>query len=299
MPKARLHRGFTLVEALVVIAIIAILIGLTVPAVQRVRDAASRVQCLNNLRQIGLALHQYHDAQKVLPPGMSYRDGQDPFLYMSWNTRLLPFLEQSSLWEQSVRAYTQFPDPFFHNPPHPLDTVVPTYGCPAESRTLAPAQVSGSGLSIALTAYLGVQGTNQFRRDGLLFVDSKVRFVEVTDGLSNTLFVGERPPSPDNRFGYCYAGWGLNRDGTGDMVLGVLARNFGSSSVLDCPDGPYVFGPGNINDPCAIFHFWSLHIGGAHFLFGDGSVKFLSYSAAPLLPALATRAGGDVSILPD
>jgi prepilin-type processing-associated H-X9-DG protein len=281
----------------VVIAIIAILIGLTIPTVQRVRDAASRIQCANNVRQIGFALHQYHDAHKVLPPGMSYRDGTDPFLYMSWHTRILPFLEQGSLWNEAVRAYAEAPDPFWFNPPHSLTTVVPVFGCPSDGRTLDIFQLPGS-TQVALTSYQGVQGTNQFRRDGLLFVDSQIRFAAITDGLSNTLLVGERPPSTDGIFGFWYAGWGNNKDGTGDMVLGVRAFNLGMWAP-GCPEGPYAYTQGRLSNQCDLFHFWSLHIGGANFLFADGSVHFLSYSVDPQFPALATRAGGEVVQLLD
>ncbi len=87
------RRAFTLIELLVVIAITAILVALLVPAVQRVRDAAARVQCLNNLKQIGLAAHQHHDAKKVLPAGMRWNKGQDPMLMSSWLVALLPFVE--------------------------------------------------------------------------------------------------------------------------------------------------------------------------------------------------------------
>src|SRR5579884_1502881 len=94
MKLSQQRYSLTLLEVLVVIAIIGVLIGLLMPAVQRVRDAAMRTHCTNNLRQIGLALQQYHDTQGSLPPGMSYHDGTDRYPFMSWHTRILPFLEQ-------------------------------------------------------------------------------------------------------------------------------------------------------------------------------------------------------------
>jgi prepilin-type N-terminal cleavage/methylation domain-containing protein/prepilin-type processing-associated H-X9-DG protein len=285
--------GMTLVEVTVVLAIIGVLIALLIPAVQQVRDVAARAQCANNLRQIGLALHQYHDTHKVLPRGMSYQDGKDPYLYMSWHTRLLPYLEQQPLWQKALKAYAQYPDPFWNNPPHPLDMVLAVYGCPADGRTAVPGQHN-----VAFTSYLGVEGINQIRVDGVLFVDSRIRFADVRDGLSNTLFVGERPPGADDIFGYWYAGWGNNKDGTADMVLGVRSLNIGGAEP-GCPLGPYTYRPGGQNDPCDAFHFWSLHPGGAHFLFGDGGVRFLTYSADPLMPALATRSGGEPVAPPD
>ncbi len=280
--------AFTLIELLVVLAIIGILTALLTAAVQRARAAAARLECANHLKQLGVALHHYHDAHRTLPVGMSYQGGADPYLYMGWHTRLLPFIEQKALWDQAQKAYAQTSEPFFHNPPHPLDAVIPLYTCPADGRSFVSAKAR-----IGLTSYLGVQGTNQKFKDGVLFVDSHIRFADVTDGLSNTLFVGERPHSGDEGFGFWYAGWGDAKDGTADMVLGVRSFNLGAIQPA-CPFGPYQFGPGRTQNNCDVYHFWSLHTGnGAHFLFGDGSVHFLSYASAPLLPALASRAGGE------
>ncbi|MGL4550810.1 MAG: DUF1559 domain-containing protein, partial [Gemmataceae bacterium] len=101
----RTHRraAFTLIELLVVISIVAVVIGLLLTAVQRVREAAARLKCLNNLKQVGLAIHAYHAANGQLPPGVSNLRG-DSFPYMSWNTRLLPFLEQEGAWKQATAA---------------------------------------------------------------------------------------------------------------------------------------------------------------------------------------------------
>jgi len=288
--------GYTLIETLVVIAIIAVLIGLLLPAVQHVRDAANRTRCKNNMRQVGLAFHQYHDAQGTLPPGVSYRGGADPYPFMSWNTRLLPFLEQCSLWTKAQNAFVK-DRRFLHNPPHTgLATVVLTFGCPADGRTL---ELGDVGFKVAFTAYLGVEGTDQFRKDGILYLDSHIRLADITDGTSSTLVVGERPPSADGAFGWWYAGEGQNMDGSADMLLGAREFNVGSSWARDCSPGPYEFGPGRVENQCDAFHFWSLHSGGAHFLFADGSVRLLGYSAAPILPALATRNGGESVPLPD
>jgi prepilin-type N-terminal cleavage/methylation domain-containing protein/prepilin-type processing-associated H-X9-DG protein len=285
--------AFTLIELLVVIAIIAVLIGLTLAAVQRARDAANRTKCLNNLRQIGLALHHYHDSNAMLPPGLTYRNGADPFPFMSWNTRLLPFLEQENLWRQAQQAFAQDPR-FLHNPPHiGLATVMPAYACPADPNTLEARHV-GVTLNVAFTSYLGVEGTDQFRKDGVLYLDSHTRFADIRDGLSTTLLVGERPASADGALGWWYAGEGQSKDGSGDMVLGVRERNV-STYGPGCPAGPYHFGPGRLQNQCDAFHFWSLHSSGAHFLFADGSVHLLPYSTDSILPALATRAGGETA----
>lgn len=296
MPPCYRRPAYSLVEVLVVIAIIATLIGLILPAVQRVRDAADRSKCSNNLRQIALALHQYHDAHLALPPGMSYRGGQDPLPFMSWHARLLPYVEQTALWEESIRAY-QTNSWFLDNPPHTgFPTVMPVFICPSDSRTDTPSTIQSR--RPAFTSYLGVEGTDQYQRDGVLFVDSAIRLVDVRDGTSHTLLVGERPPSTNEAFGWWYGGIGQRWDGSCDMVLGAREQNVRYPTI--CPDGPYEFGPGRVTEPCDMFHFWSPHIGGgAHFATADGSVHFLRYLANPLLPALATRAGGEAVSLPD
>jgi prepilin-type N-terminal cleavage/methylation domain-containing protein len=294
--RPRLRRSaFTLIELLVVIAIIAILIGLLIPAVQRVRDAGLRAQCANHLRQLGLAFHQYHLTHRTLPAGCSYRDGKDPYPHLSWCARLLPYLEQERLWDETNRAFQKDKN-FLHNPPHTaLSTVLPILLCPSESRSLRPARPIA-----ALLSYPGNGGIDFEKRDGVLFIDSQVRLTDITDGTSYTLLVGERPPSGTMQFGWWYAGWGQNKDGSADMVLGVreIARLTYTPDV-HCPAGPYQFGPGRMDNECDAFHFWSLHPGGAHFLIADGSVRFLNYSSAHILPALATRARGDVISLPE
>src|SRR5206468_1044942 len=95
----------SLLELLVVIAIIGILLTLTLAAVQRVRAAADRLECANHLRQVGIALHNYHGAYRSLPPGCSYQNGTDPFPHMSWMTRILPYLEQQALWDHAIAAF--------------------------------------------------------------------------------------------------------------------------------------------------------------------------------------------------
>jgi prepilin-type processing-associated H-X9-DG protein len=151
---------------------------------------------------------------------------------------------------------------------------------------------------VAYTAYVGVWGTSSLVRDGCLYVDSKIRLADVSDGLSSTLLVGERPPSADLRLGWWYAGWGQNKDGSAEMVLGVNEIKT-ATRYRQCPPGPYSFGPGAIADDCDAFHFWSMHKGGAHFAFADGSVRFLRYSADHIMSALATRAGGETVTVPD
>src|SRR5205823_1198959 len=160
------------------------------------------------------------------------------------------------------------------------------------------------GLVVAFTGYLGVNGTNLRTLDGVLFWNQSVKFADVTDGTSNTLMVGERPPSWDLVFGWWYAGAGqwdysfnpLHNSGSCDVSLGAAELNIKSNSIpqMDaCPTGPYGYGPGTILHPCDQFRFWSLHSGGSNFLFGDGAVRFVTYDAAPVMAQLGTRAGGE------
>src|SRR5262245_52465042 len=281
------RNGFTLVESLVAITIIAVLLGILLPAVQRVRDSSYRAACLNHLKQLGIANQGYHDARSTFPPGLTHESGQHPQPYLSWQARLLPHIEQGDLWRQTEEAFAQDKD-FLHNPPHTASiAVVKLFSCPSDSRSSRPNKYGK-----AFTMYLGVEGTNQFTRDGILFRDSRVRLADITDGASTTLLAGERPPSADEKFGWWYAGWGQDQDGSAEMVLGVRERLTFQEYVTECTFGPYHFGPGRVSDNCSTFHFWSLHAGGgAHFLFADGSVQFLKYAADPLMHDLATRAG--------
>jgi prepilin-type processing-associated H-X9-DG protein len=282
-------------ELLVVIGIVAVLLGLLLPAVQRVRDAAARAQCQNNLKQIGLALHGYHDARGRLPAGWQ-RTGTatEPFAYSGWPVAVLPWLEQDALYRTVGPAYaaTSYP---FTNPPHVgLATPLAVLNCPGDGRAATAQTAAKNGLRIAVTCYLGVSGTSTAERDGVLFEGSAVRLLDVTDGTSNTLLVGERPPPPTFQFGWWYAGIGQNFDGSAEQILGVREPNLLPIVAGGCAPGRYEYAPGRASDPCDVFHFWGPHIGGANFLFCDGSARRLAYSsAAALMDARATRAGGE------
>src|SRR5262249_40405643 len=113
---------------------IGVLMALLLPAVQQARAAALRTECLNNLKQIGLAAHQYHDTRRVFPAGMRFQDWKDPQLMSSWLAAILPLLEQDNLWTVTRAAYQQSQYPF-KNPPHiGLATVIPTFVCPSDPR---------------------------------------------------------------------------------------------------------------------------------------------------------------------
>jgi prepilin-type processing-associated H-X9-DG protein len=214
---------------------------------------------------------------------------------MSWMTRLLPFIEQDNLWRVSQAAWQSNNWPWA-NPPHVGGSmVIPTYICAADYREMTAGW--GEGYYIAFTGYQGVRGTDQHHTDGIFFADQTVSLRDVVDGTSNTLAVGERPPDFALWFGWWYAGAGMDMRGTGDVVLGVNEYKTGlvASGTASCPPGPYSFGPGSPSAECDMYHFWSMHDGGANFLFVDGSVHFLSYTTAPsVMTGLATRAGGEV-----
>ena len=279
--------AFTLLELLVVIAVLALLVGLVMAAVMRVRSAATRTQCLNNLRQLGLALHGYHDGTGRLPPGMTASGGDFP--YLGWPARLLPHLEQPGLWENTFadfRTARQLTQALNHRN---VTAVVRLLVCPADGRAVG---TDLDGRTAAYTHYLGNAGTRDSAKEGVLFYDSKINLSDLTDGTSNTLLVGERPPSADGYFGWWYVGYGQDEHGSADFFLRVRETRQ-TFRTPTCPVGPYHFGPGDPDNPCDTFHFWSRHPGGANFLFADGAVRFLRYSADDLLPALATRAGGE------
>jgi prepilin-type N-terminal cleavage/methylation domain-containing protein len=304
MMHSRRRIGFSLLELVVVLAILGTLMALLLPAIEHARRAAARLQCQNNLKQVGLALHNYHDTIGSFPPAFA----TDAYRYLTWMGRLTPFLDDSTLWQQTEQAYRVTPMPW-QTPPHPSNRSLILYSCPADPRMLLAAPLvevywlaGGTTLQaltvrVGLTSYLGVSGTDLNSRDGIFYARSAVRLLDITDGTSQTIMVGERPPSTDLQYGWWYAGQGQKLTGSLDMVLGAREINVVRPDL--CPVGPYDYGPGKLNDPCAMFHFWSMHSDGANFLCADAAVHFLAYGRGNIVPALATRAGGEAVGLDD
>jgi prepilin-type processing-associated H-X9-DG protein len=311
MKRMILHRkpaitpfAFTLIELLIVVGIISFLIAMLLPAVHIVRESGRRMACSNSLRQLTLGLMNYESAYGQLPIGLrSFNSisgsmigsAANQYYGMSWITRILPFIEQNAMWENAIEDYRFSPIPFRSH--RGMQTVLPTVACPSDPVS-GQLQWTHQGRLVACTNYLGVHGTNYKTRDGLFTYDQPIRLAEIADGQSNTLLIGERPPSPDFWYGWWYA-TGSGTVSTGDVTLGVAelnpAKSGGMSTFLEgCPAGPYRYVAGR-NDQCDTLHFWSYHSGGANFALADGSVRFIPYSiSAETLGALATRAGGEV-----
>ncbi len=281
------RKGLTLIETVVSVAILGLLVGLSIGAVQRVRAAVTRISCANNLRQIGLSLQSYHDTHQSLPAGMD--PGDPKFPYMSWLARMLPYVEQQGLWDQAAEDFRTIGGPPEFLRHRDVTAIVRVWICTADGRSTG---TDSNGRTAAFTHYLANSGLNAATRDGVIYVRSHVRFSEITDGLSQTLAVGERPPSSDSYFGWWYVGYGQSGDGSADYLLGVRETRV-TYRTPTCAHGPYHFQAGTNENPCDTFHYWSRHPGGAHFLYTDGSVRFTTYVADAVITALATRAGNE------
>lgn len=290
----RSHRsirpGFTLVELLVVIAIIGILVGLLLPAVQSAREAARRMQCSSNLRQIGLALHNYHDSFRSFPSGYIVDPATAGIAEgWAWGALILPHIEQGALHEElGVTQRSLLAALATGNTFRPLfETPVFTYVCPSDSGYspgyLAVNRPFNGGLGTVagglanpvappLSNYIGVSGhrdvVSNAINTGILYGNSRVRFADVIDGTSNTIAVGERD-TLNSRSGT----WIGVRNPAGSSTAGVsVVIGHSHPRINDVtPANPW-----NTDRIGAGEGFGSLHPGGAQFVLCDGSVRFLS-----------------------
>jgi prepilin-type N-terminal cleavage/methylation domain-containing protein/prepilin-type processing-associated H-X9-DG protein len=296
-----MRRGFTLVELLVVIAIIAVLIGLLIPAVQKVREAANRMACANNLKQLGLALHGYHDANRKFPPGQVKgplpEAGVTNAVNHGWGPFILPFIEQQPLYSQ-YRWDVKVADPL--NLPVVL-TQLKNFQCPsAEPNRFYTAGPTGNGacgdyaptwyVDPDVVAALVKQGLIDLPADprGVLAQNLMTRLSEITDGASNTILLTEDAGRPQR--------WRAGRPGDDQTVEGGPWAAVNSGIILQgsSPDGSTRPGPCALN--CTNEReVYAFHLGGANAVFADGSVRFLKAGLSiRVLAALVTRAGGEV-----
>lgn len=311
---SRRNSGFTLVELLVVIAIIGVLVGLLLPAVQAAREAARRMSCQNNLHNVGIALHNYHDSFRQLPSGWIADDQDHHEPGWGWAAAILPNVEQSATFEQ-----IQFGLPIEADVHEQVRmTPITTYQCPSDVLTPIFAIAEGdeeddhdhdhdededdddhghddddddhgheSGVNvdaghalfqIAKSNYVGVYGTfdiheDLYRGNGLFYGNSRHRFRDILDGLSNTLMIGER----NSRLG-------------GSIWHGVIHdANESAARIIGAADHSPNSISGHFED------FGSYHVGGSQFVLSDGSVHMITDSIdMKVYHALTTRANKEV-----
>ncbi len=309
------RRGFTLVELLVVIAIIGVLVALLLPAVQAAREAARRSQCANNIKQIGLALQNYHDTYKTFPPGVIWGPGQAPYTlpyHHTWNVMILPFIEQQPLYDSVDKLLPIWGQPV-------VGTPVATLRCPSDAGRFDPIETAG----IAVTNYPGSEGyhwwsgatynptshpwlfadatwgdrfTGTVDLNGVFTVTLTRRMSQITDGTSNTLIVAEADSMGFGGAPIRTSGTGLRRVGTPvwhSAFVGTSPNGWGSFEGSPSPpravrpDGSAAAGGWFRNHaftPTFIAAWgpnanWpsasSYHPGGVQAGLADGSVRFI------------------------
>ncbi|MFI4875370.1 MAG: DUF1559 domain-containing protein [Blastopirellula sp. JB062] len=297
------RRGFTLVELLVVIAIIGVLIALLLPAVQQAREAARRMTCSANYKQVALAIHNYHDTHLSFPlgggltGGCSGHTGNHMF---SWGVHLLPFIEQAARYDA---INFNVPQPASqYQPNYDPDTAlgpVSTYLCPSnpQADTMVNPSLSSLVELAPRTDMAGVADSRDWRCDssgspglrprsdgnGIFYAWSTTKFRDITDGTSNTVMIGEVTGDPNQSTGDSATTYNANTYALYDM----LDTSAGINSALTVPGGgTFAWRPQG---------FSSFHPGGAHFAKADGSVSFLTETInQPLLSGLTTRGGNEV-----
>ncbi|AMV37143.1 DUF1559 domain-containing protein [Planctomyces sp. SH-PL62] len=316
--RPRSSTGFTLIELLVVIAIIAVLIALLLPAVQSAREAARRMQCTNNLKQMGLAIHNYHDAQGQFPAGylslvggnsiMGAPDAEtrDTGPGWAWGTMILPYMEQATVYAALNVNLPSWDAANFTG----ARVSVATFLCPSvadSTRVYDVKSKSGSTMATFSRAHYGANSGRQEAwayvaddwaslSDGAFYRNGRVRVASVTDGLSNTVFLGEHTSSLSDK---TWVGVVPGAVGCPTPKFAFSSCDVAATQVL-LHSGPNPWEtPPLVHPPnsrlAKICGMYSDHPGGCNVLMGDGSVRFASSSISQVVwPALATRAGGEI-----
>jgi prepilin-type N-terminal cleavage/methylation domain-containing protein len=324
------RRGFTLVELLVVIAIIAILIGLLLPAVQKVREAANRARCQNNLKQIGLAAHNYHDAQGSLPPGLNavLVEGSSPIkvrLFANWGIYLLPYIEQSALFNNYDMTNPQVEvgtgaGTISGGNRTVIQTYVSTYACPNDMNPRKDLIPFGLGSTRRAGSYRGVGGSTPVVGSGNgtygefgvgpLELDNKApyerrgplhiaigkwrpeKIVTISDGTSETLMVGEYYTTTGTNW-TTYWGFSANTQASISTTQSTSTAYYGTD-YDKCVQSAATGGLGGDYRNCQ--RGWgSLHTGAINFANCDGSVRSISTTVAPsVFGQLSTIANGEI-----
>ncbi|MEJ5274772.1 MAG: DUF1559 domain-containing protein [Thermogemmata sp.] len=314
MSRSRLRsagRAFTLIELLVVIAIIAVLIGLLLPAVQKVRESAARIKCQNNLKQLALAVHNYHDQYQRLPrsAGQGFGYSNTSPNSWSWIAQTLPFLEQQNLYNNGqIGSGVPLVNSIQPDGSFTSAAIIPVLLCPSDSegRQVFTNRANVGGLPMGPTNYKGVAGQNWAwgdsrwnpvpsrgvyssptnngldAGDGIFFrTDGRpnggfpfLDFSGVTDGLSNTFMIGEDLPQRN-----IHCSWAFFNHATGTCAIYPNSHKLGFMNAVDWPN---------------VYSFRSNHPGGLQFAMADGSVHFIRENInINVYRALASRAGGE------